>query len=304
MSESKMDPRLRGPYVDLTTAEGNMNVYARMMGDLDSSKTKYGWYKGVVAAVMPGKKLQDLFVMEGFSCARLLPLEDGKPGYHKVLREVGFYRELKHGKSGDIMDTWYNPLNDEQCKVVPIANDPFNYDITPTFYAAPEYGGLNKDDKATKPVEIPLILPWEDRVYHNKARLDSHIHLFYPAKLQPSEWPRESAGEMNQVSEYTFFEVDVDDIQNPELTTLRHSGSWVRVNPWLPWMLMGQTPGHVLYTCYTGSMDSLDDLPRDLIDAAEKLDPKFLEAPTEVYGPSLSSMENYALTQKPAPVKK
>ncbi|MGK0498584.1 MAG: hypothetical protein ACJAYG_000215 [Oceanicoccus sp.] len=303
MSESKMDARLRGPRADLLTAEGNVDVYARLMGDLDFTKTKYGWYKGVVAACVPGQKLQDLFVMEGFSCTKLIPMEDGKPGYHKVLREVGFYRELKFGKSGDIMDTWHNPMIDETVKVVPIANDPFNYDITPVFYAAPSYGGQNKDDPSTKPFEIPLILPWEDQVYRNKARLDSHIHLHYPARLQPSEWPRESAGEMNQVSEYTFFEVDTDDIQNPDNTSLHYSGSWVRVNPWLPWMMMGQAPGHVLYTCYTGSMDSLDDLPRDLVEAAEKLDPKFLEAPTEVYGPSLSSMENYALTQTPMPVK-
>ena len=44
----------------------------------------------------------------------------------------------------------------------------------------------------------------------------------------------------NQVSEYTFFEVDVDDIQDPDNTSLHYNGTWVRVNPWLPWMLMGQ----------------------------------------------------------------
>jgi hypothetical protein len=303
MSDSKMDPRLLGPHVDVTTAEGNLNIFARLMGDLDFSKTKVGWYKGVVAACIPGQKLQDLFVMEGFSCAKLIPFEDGKPGYHKVLREVGFYRELKHGKSGDIIDTWHNPLIDEEVKVVPIANDPFNYDITPIMYAAPEYGGQNKDDPATKPIEIPFILPWENRVYHNLARLDSHIHLFYPAMLQPDKWPRESAGGMTQVSEYQSFHVNVDDMQNPDLTTLDHHGSWTRVNPWLPWMLMGQAPGFVLYTCYSGTLDSLDDLPRDLVDAAQKLDPKYLEAPNEVYGPSLSSMENYANTQTPKPAK-
>ena len=101
-------------------------------GNLDSSKTKYGWYKGMVSAVMPDKAVKDLFMMEGFSCARLLPKEDGV-GYHKVLREVGFYREQRFGRAGKIMDTWRNPLTREEVKVVPIANDPFNYDITPFF---------------------------------------------------------------------------------------------------------------------------------------------------------------------------
>ncbi len=95
---------LQGPYLDLSQPEANMTAFARLQGDLDSSKTKYGWYKGMVSAVMPGKKIVDLFMMEGFSCTRLLPKEDA-PGYRKVLREVGFYREQRFGRAGKIMDT-------------------------------------------------------------------------------------------------------------------------------------------------------------------------------------------------------
>ena len=52
-----------------------------------------------------------------------------------------------------------------------------------------------------------------------------------------------------------------------------------------------------------GNVKSLDVLPDDLLAAAEAIDPKYLEAPTEDYGPSLSSLENYAREQQPAPVK-
>ncbi len=37
--------------------------------------------------------------------------------------------------------------------------------------------------------------------------------------------------------------------------------------------------------------------------AAEAIDPKYLDAPTEVYGPSLSSLERYVIEQQPAPMK-
>ena len=53
MAAGDVDKSLAGPYVDLSTPEGNMTAYARLQGDLDSSKTKYGWYKGMVSAVMP-----------------------------------------------------------------------------------------------------------------------------------------------------------------------------------------------------------------------------------------------------------
>jgi hypothetical protein len=68
-------------------------------------------------------------------------------------------------------------------------------------------------------------------------------------------------------------------------------------------MLMGQTPGHIVYSSFMGVVDSLDDLPEDLVLAAEAISPKYLDAPTEVYGPSLSSLERYAIEQQPAPVK-
>jgi hypothetical protein len=248
--------------------------------------------------VMPGKAVKDLFMMEGFSCARLLPLESG--GYRKVLREVGFYREQRFGRSGKIMKEWKNPMTREKVKVVPIANDPFNFSITENFPEPPNYGGLNTGRPFPK---IPLKLPWEPAIYNNNVRLDTHIHLYYKNALDPKKWPRESSGEMNRVSEMFLYNIDLDDLQNPDLTTCKYNGSWSRITPWLPWMLMGDTPGHIQYNSYMGTVDSLDLLPEDLVLAAEEIDPKYLEAPTEDYGPSLSSLERYSLEQEPAPVK-
>ena len=191
-------------------------------------------------------------------------------------------------------------LTKETVPVVPIANDPFNYSITPNFPEPPNYGGLNTGRPFPK---IPFKLPWEPAIYNNNVRLDTRINLYYENALQPDKWPRESSGEMNRVSEIFQYNIDLDDLQDMSQTTTKYHGTWVRITPWLPWMLMGQTPGHIVYSCYMGSVDSLDVLPEDLVLAAEAIDPKYLEAPTEDYGPSLSSLENYAREQQPAPVK-
>jgi hypothetical protein len=302
MGSTNTDPAaeksLTGPYLDvLNSTEDNMIAFARLQGNLDTTKTKYGWYKGMVSAVMPDKAVKDLFMMEGFSCARLIPKEDGV-GYHKVLREVGFYREQRFGRSGKIMNTWKNPFTKEVVDVVPIANDPFNFDITPFFPEPPNYGGLNTGKPFPK---IPLKLPWEPAIYNNNVRLDTHIHLYYENALNPEKWPRESSGKMNRVTESFLYNIDLDDLQDPNQTTTKYNGSWMRITPWLPWMLMGQAEGHIVYQSYMGTVDSLDLLPQDLVAAAEAIDPKFLEAPTEVYGPSLSSLERYSIEQTPAP---
>ena len=68
---------------------------------------------------------------------------------------------------------------------------------------------------------------------------------------------------------------------------------------------MGTRPGHTLYMVdFMGADDPGHMSPelRAWIDSTEER-AKFLTAPDSDYGPSLSSLENYAKTQKPAPAK-
>ena len=106
---------------------------------------------------------------------------------------------------------------------------------------------------------------------------------------------------MSRVSEMFRYIIPRTALADESLKSIQYHGTWNRVTPWLPWMLMDQAPGHVLYVCDMGAFDSFDGIPRDVLERAEKLDPKWLVAPREDYGPSLSSLENYARTEQPAP---
>lgn len=284
---------LKGPFLDLTTSRGCREAWARLAGNTDMKSTKYGWFKGVVQGVRPGEAVQDLVGFTGFSCARLLPNDGEDGGYKKVLREIGFYTDLK---SGEIIEEWTNPYLNEVVKVVPIANDPFNHTITDFYPPPPAYGGLNKD----KPPKIPVKLDFRRR--DNRLHWFSNINLFYPSALQPSKWPRESGSPFNQVTETFLYQIDWADIQNPKKTSVEYDGSWARTTPWLPWMLMGSTPGHCTYQCFMGAHDHIEVIDRRVLDFTEKHFPKFMHAPEAWSDISLSSLENYAHTQTPAPV--
>jgi len=279
------------PYND---PEWNRDAMARLMGDLKFGKQKFGWYSGVISGVRQGEKVQPLVGFEGFSFARLI--DEGNGVYAKLLREVGFYTDLE---TGEILDEWVNPYTSEKVKVVHIANDPFNYKISAYRPGGPSYGGLNQIEN--KP--IPFILPWRETT-NNKVLMRTNIHLFYPSALQPEQWPRESSGKMNRVSEMFSYVIDKDDLANPNLTSVQYSGAWSRITPWLPWMLMGQSEGHCYYDCMMGGYDNMDILSPKVRAYAEKHYPKYFEAPTVWEEPSFSSLENYAREQKPAPVKK
>lgn len=279
------------PYND---PEWNRDAMARLISDLDFGKQKFGWFAGTVNGVRDNEKVKPLVGFEGFSYSRLI--DEGNGVYAKVLREVGFYTDLK---TGDVLEEWENPYTNETVKVVPIANDPFNYKISAYIPKGPSYGGLNK----TKEEKLPFLLPWRE-TGDNKVLMSTGIHLMYPSALQPEKWPRESAGKMNRVSEMFNYVIDKEDLANPNLSSVSYSGGWSRITPWLPWMLMGQADGHCFYDCMMGGYDNMDVLSPKVKAYAEKHYPLYFNAPEKWTDPSYSSLENYARFQKPAPVKK
>ena len=269
----------------------NRDAYARLVGNLDFGKVKHGWFRGVLMGVRPGEIIRPLVGFEGFSSCRLLNNGDGT--YQKLLREVGFYTDLK---TGEVLEEWLNPYLNERVKVVPIANNPFNYVLSAYEPDLPDYGGLNKVEHK----KVPLKYPWSYGPA-NMLLLETDFHLFYKSALQPDKWRRESSGPMNQVSEMVRYVIRKEDMENPAKTSVEYSGAWNRITPWLPWMLMGQAAGHVNYSAFSSGSDSLDVVSPKVLAYAEKHYPIYLDAPTKWEGKNLSSLETYALTEQPHP---
>ena len=278
--------------IDFKDPKWNRDTFARLDMDLDPTKQKLGWLKGTVYGVRDNEAVRPLFVCEGLSFVRSQHLQDGS--WRRMLREIVFYRDIK---TGEILETWRNPYTNEDVRVVPIGNDPFNYNIGEFFPEPTSYGGLNKD----KPPKRPLLLDWSYGP-DDTLILSTDINLYYMSALQPDKWPRESAGPYSRVTELFKYVVKRKDVENPRLSNLPLTGFWDRITPWLPWMLMGPAPGCISYACIFATLASVDDLPQDLAAAARAIDPKWLSAPASDYGPSLSSLENYAREQTPAPV--
>ncbi len=126
--------------------------------------------------------------------------------------------------------------------------------------------------------------------------------MIYPGALQPDKWPRESAGPMSRVSKHFIYTIKRNDVENSGFTNPPSVGAWSRITPWLPWILMGQAPSNISYFTNFASVKSIAELPADLVVAARAISPKDLSSLTEKYRPSLLSLENYAKTERPAPV--
>ncbi len=279
--------------IDFMNPLWNRDAWARIQGDLNPENERCTYCTGQVLGVKPHEKIKELCSFETFLCTRLVPQDDGT--IRRLNKEVIFYTD---SRSGEIIEEWTNPWTGEVVNVVHVANDPFNYTISEWLILAPE--DFPSGEKA-EPKRIPLLFPWR-RIGDDRLLLTTDMHLCYPNALQPDKWPRESSGPMAQVSELFRYIVSVKELENPNLTAVNYTGSWQRITPWLPWMLMGQEPGHCLYASTMIGADSLDMVPRHVRAYAEENHPHMLSAPKEDYGPSISSLEYYAREQTPAPV--
>jgi hypothetical protein len=280
------------PKLDLAldTGEGNARLMARILANLDGSRSKHGWYRGRVMGVVPGAAARDLLGIMGMSSQRLLPLPD-RPGWMLLQREVGFFFDLDTGK---VVDRWRNPLTDEVVDVLHIANPSVSRDIEPV-----ERDSRFYDDPARAAAGVrPFLLPWQtagDRLF-----VEQHVHVWARNPLDPAVWVRESGGPMLQVSDMLSYNVSLAKAQDPTVTSLEHWGAWVHVRPWQPWMLMGAAPGHLLYNCFTGSADALESMPADIVALTRERFPEFL-TPPEKRTKAEPSIIRFMRERKPAP---
>lgn len=275
--------------VDFGDPAQNLRAFVKLTGDLDPAAQTVGWFGGTVFAVTtPDKPLMPLFGVEGFGVLRVSPQPDG--AYRLFNREIAFYKDLK---TNAFIDQWTNPFTSETVDVVPIHNKTVNAEIAPV---------MKMDFDGTL-VEVPFRPPWE--IMGEKAFSLFEVHTAFPSPMQPAEWPRESAGPVLRVSEIFHRFTTLEQVEDADRTSCDYTGTWTRIGPWLPWMLQGQAPGHLLYRCFMDRTGSADRLPKALRERTERDYPEFFEAPGDDTwgGPNDSSFSVFMAERKPQPVR-
>jgi len=277
----------------------NLRLYVKTNGDL-SGKPYVGWYAGQVFAVEQGKLTAPLFGIEGFGLGWTRFGNDGK--VRQGWKEVGFYKDLK---TDEFIEQWRNPWNGEVCDVMHIHNRSVNFTMAPHFpdfvtYEAADPKTTMSDHPLDDDPKKPFVLRWFEHGDTVAVTMDSR--LTGPNPLDPKEWPMESSGERVSVTEFFLQLTSRKELLDPKVTAASNVGQWTRICAWLPWMLMGRTPGQLVYRCVTKKLaNGLEGLPAPLRAYTERNFAEFLVAPTEedFKRPPESSWEVFKGERKP-----
>ena len=92
----------------------------------------------------------------------------------------------------------------------------------------------------------------------------------------------------------------IADLEDPDLPSVSAITASQRFGPWYPWMLMGGKAGRNFSHMTVYKAQSLSDVPRNILDYAEKNKPEFLVAPSEWTGEYTDPETLYTMERKPA----
>ena len=230
----------------------------------------HGWYSGLVFGMLPNRTPDALFGLEGFGLGYTVRQDNG--AFASFWKEVGFYKDLK---TNQVIETWENPYTGETNRVMHIHNRMVKGVFGPHFrIGAPVGAQTGRMDfkfpnyRASDDPTNPFVLNWQTIEKQTSVWLDFRAEV--PNLLDPKVWVKESTGERLPVCEMFEYVCDADELRDPSLDRVKHNGSWIRLAPWLPWMMMGQHEGRLFYRCTTKSLSDLSEVPPNIAAYAEK----------------------------------
>jgi hypothetical protein len=247
--------------LDLSKSEDLLTAYVKVRGSLDSAQETVVYDEGIIYAVLPNQPIKALFKFQMYNIARFVKTDSG---YNLITREMLAYEDLK---TGQILNKWYNPYTKDSVEVFHVWNDPVNSKNT------------------AKNFSLPFT-----RLANGRICFHIDVPLFYPSPLKKAEWPANSRSDMYQAAELFQFFASEKDIQNKKLKSVPFDIAWNRFSDFLPWMKMGDSPGHLMYSSRGSKLkNGWADLPKNIKDFVLATAPEYQHAPTMYQSPNMTS---------------
>ena len=268
---------------DLSSPADALGAYVKARASLDPDDVVTQW-KGSAYGIVPLGGTRRLFGLEGFTIARAVRVDGG---YQLMAREAVFYA---NPATGEVLDTFMNPYTGETNLVVHDWNDPVIDTLTTV-----SHGSAGADEPSNGSVVRPPEL-FGDAVHFVS---ESFVRLANP--LLRAKWPRESAADLLETSAFLRLAASHREMDSPgpsasSQTTRTTNG------PWLPWMLMGDHPGHLVHQLGGAKLlGGYGELPQHVRSRVEAGRPEFAYAPRTAAGSSENSWTTYGRQRRPAP---
>ena len=243
------------PY-DLTAPNDLLDVQAKLRGSLDK-RLVITWINAVQYAVVD-TVLTPLYRLRNGSFQLFARQDDGS--FAITMLELAYFTDLE---TGEALAEFTNPFTQQTGPVPPAVFGPNRVTLTLEGLQPPEhfpFGTLTFDGR--------LGPAWTDgeRLWMREETLVT----------MNSDNPAFGNYIYNELVTYQGSLADVND---PSALSADCNITYNTTSNWRPWMLAGDTPGHIMSEGFGRKVASIDDLPADYLQLAEQHDPQVLENP-------------------------
>lgn len=278
----------------------NLSLYVKLQYSLVKEPV-HSYFGGLMFAQEGDLPLRLLLAYDGYGQGWVEPQPDGS--YKLAWKEIGL---MKDPETGAYIDLWRNPLTNEDVKIQHIGNPAANA-LLMAYEQARTPGFLTSNvDLPPKNYRRPndpklanaFVLPWQTIGDYTQVWNDVRAAMNHT--LDPRTWVRESSGERISITEFFQLVARTDELFDPNRNSVMHTGSWVRIASWHPWMYMGQRPGKLVYRASVQRLRGVEQLPAAFLAEIKRRSPEYLESPT-TWGPRFSTWKDFFLKHKPLP---
>ena len=239
-----LSARAAGPALDLDSAGGNLRAYVKLHTSLQKARIWY-WYTGILEGTVADGPIVAVVAIDTLIRRDVSPTTDGR--FEVEMFEANYFHAL-----GDHTPRlrMVNPLNGREVA-------PFHYREGPHHVVYSEHG---IHDRRAPPGSdaAPFAPRWHragDQIWTTNT---FYIDAPYPLPL--ARWPLEG-NRRERVGSFATLYGSYGELANPGLDTARCTFTYDAFMEWWPWMLMGQSPGQMLWHAGGRKLDSLDDIP-------------------------------------------
>lgn len=249
--------------IDFQSPQENLDAYVKLIGSLEAQML-YTHYQGILYAVIANDIPKPLMRFEALGKVRWTPQNDGT--YLRKSHDMGFFGHLETRQP---IDSYINPYTKQN--------------VTPVHYK-------NGRGETLYTVNGPR-LPWDNAVSNDDAKpflpdwsrsgdeiwIDDDISGERESWLDPQKWPLASSGEKIFIRSTVTSKGYLSELSDPAIKFARCTGVWTGFFPWLPWLLMGQRPGFLMWRSIARKIQSPNEASDRILSFIDEREPDYLK---------------------------
>jgi hypothetical protein len=276
------------PLLTYTTPAEHVRAFLKLHASLETETIYYN-YVGTLEAMVPGQEIVNLL-----STTTLIRRDvEVVPEGHRIrIWEGTVYH--RPGES-EALEEFENPLNGRMVR--PFHQREGRGEALWTDTGA-KFRRHDGEWVSRNGPDNPFSLDWHqagERIW--MSRYSSGVYAKHP--LNAKDWPLEFAGPDLLYSEKTTNNGLIREMADPSVVNASSTYSMSVVMLWWPWLLMGQTPGHLVWNTNGVKLSSLDAIPSATRQLIESVHPYLFKSGAPWEG-RYSLWTDYPKMRKPA----